>query len=59
MGLMSLFAKEMHTETTDEESVGEGEGGMNGDSRMETYTLPYVKQSAFDMNSRANWPMGH
>ena len=43
MGLMSLFAKEMHTETTDEESVGQGEGRMNGDSRMETYTLPYVK----------------
>ena len=23
---------------------GEGEGGMDGESSMETYTLPYVKQ---------------
>ena len=23
--------------------TGEGEGGMNGESSMETYTLPYVK----------------
>ena len=23
--------------------VGEGEGGKNGESSMETYTLPYVK----------------
>ena len=25
------------------DTVGEGEGGMNGESSMETYTLPYVK----------------
>ena len=25
-------------------SVEEGEGGMYGESKMETYTLPYVKQ---------------
>ena len=25
---------------------GEGEGGMDGESSMETYTLPYVKQTA-------------
>ena len=24
--------------------VEEGEGGMYGESKMETYTLPYVKQ---------------
>ena len=24
----------------------EGEGGMNGESSMEAYTLPYVKQIA-------------
>ena len=24
--------------------MGEGEGGMNGDSCMETHTLPYVKK---------------
>ena len=28
------------------DTVGEGEGGMNGESNMETYTLPYVKQMA-------------
>ena len=28
------------------DTVGEGEGGMNGESNMETYTLPYVKQIA-------------
>ena len=27
-------------------TVGEGESGMNGESSMETYTLPYVKQIA-------------
>ena len=26
--------------------MGEGESGMNGESSMETYTLPYVKQIA-------------
>ena len=26
------------------DTVGEGEGGMNEESSMETYTLPYVKQ---------------
>ena len=25
---------------------GEGEGGMNGESSIETYALPYVKQTA-------------
>ena len=25
---------------------GEGEGGTNGESRLETYLLPYVKQIA-------------
>ena len=28
------------------DTVGEGEGGMNGESNMETYTLPYVKLTA-------------
>ena len=28
------------------DTVGEGEAGMNGESCMETYTLPYVKQIA-------------
>ena len=26
--------------------IEEGEGGTNGESNMETYTLPYVKQTA-------------
>ena len=26
--------------------TGAGEGGMNGESSMKTYTLPYVKQIA-------------
>ena len=26
--------------------VGEGEGGTNGESNIETYILPYVKQVA-------------
>ena len=28
------------------DTVGGGESGMNSDSSMETYTLPYVKQIA-------------
>ena len=28
------------------DTVGEGEGGMNGERSLETYTLPYVKQTA-------------
>ena len=28
------------------DTVGEGEGGMGGESSSETYTLPFVKQRA-------------
>ena len=28
------------------DTVGRGEGGVNGESRMETYTPPYVRQRA-------------
>ena len=28
------------------DTVGEGEGGMNGESSVETHTLPYVKQDS-------------
>ena len=36
---------EMQTQRTDfwTQKVGEGEGGINGESSMETYKLPYVK----------------
>ena len=38
-------AMEMQTQRTDLWTQGgEGEGGINGESSMETYTLPYVKQ---------------
>ena len=29
------------------DTVGEGEGGMNGESSVETFTLSYVKQISF------------
>ena len=44
---MSLFSgqqwKYRHREQTGGHREGEREGGENGDSSMETYTLPYVK----------------
>ena len=30
-------------ENTLVDTAGEGEGGMNGESNIETYALPYVK----------------
>ena len=29
------------------DTAGEGEGGMNGESSLETFTLSYVKQISF------------
>jgi len=52
MILMNLFTgqqwRRRHREQTYGHRLGcwrwgEGEGGMNGESSMETYTLPYVK----------------
>ena len=47
MVLMNVFAERQWKCRKGEQSyghgVGEGEGGTNGDSSMETYTLPYVK----------------
>ena len=48
--LMNLFAGQLwrykHTEQTSGPGGwgGEEKSGMNGESSMETYTLPYVKQ---------------
>ena len=39
-------AIEMQTHRTDLWTQCGGEGGMNGESSMEIYTLPYVKQIA-------------
>ena len=39
--------------------VGEAEGGMNGESSMEIYILPYVKQAgigdSFYDSGSSNW----
>ena len=47
MVLMNLFAGDGNGDTDIEnelgDTVGEGEVGTNGESSMETYTLPYVK----------------
>ena len=40
---ISRAAITMQTHRTDLWTQYGGEGGMNGDSSMETYTLPYVK----------------
>ena len=46
---MNLFAgqqwRRRHREQT-VDTAGEGEGGTNGETSMETYTLPYVKYIA-------------
>ena len=49
---------EMQTQRTDLWTQGgEREGGMNGESTMETYTLPYVKQPVSGANDswNSNW----
>ena len=47
MVLMNLFAGSNGDADTEnrlvDTGVGEGEGEMNGESSMETYTLPYGK----------------
>ena len=46
---MSLFAGndgDIDVENRLVDTVGEGKGGMNWDSSVETYTLPYVKWKA-------------
>ena len=48
MVLMNLFAGQQWRHRHREQTwtggrVEEGEGGMYGESKMETYTLPYVK----------------
>jgi len=52
-------AIEMQTHRTDLWTQCGGEGGMNGESSMEIYTLPYVKQIAsgnllYDLRN-SNW----
>ena len=41
------------------DTAGEGEGGMNGESSMEIYILPYVKQAgigdSFYDSGSSNW----
>ena len=47
-------------DTDIENTVGEGEGGMNWESSTETYTLPYVKQIAsgkLQYNTGALWQL--
>ena len=48
MVLMNLYAgqqwRRRHREQTFKHRVRERERGTNGESSMETYTLPYVKQ---------------
>ena len=49
MALTNLLATAMHTQTQRTDlwtQGGEGEGEMYGESNMEIYTLPYVKQIA-------------
>ena len=51
MVLMNLFAGQQWRHRHREQTYGpdkgeEGEGEMNGESSMEAYTLPYVKQIA-------------
>ena len=50
MVLINLFAGSNGDADTEnrlvDTGVGEGEDEMNGESSMETYTLPYVKQIA-------------
>ena len=52
MVLMNVFSGQQwrcrHREQENRlvDTVGEGESGMNSDSIMETYTLPYVKSVA-------------
>ena len=47
MILLNLFTgqqwRHRHREQACGHTSGEGEGGMNGKSSMETYVLPYVK----------------
>ena len=47
MVLMKLFAGQQWRHRQREQTYGhsgEGEGGVNGESSKETYTLPYVKE---------------
>ena len=49
MVLMNLFAEQQWRCRHREQTCGhkrEGDGGTNGECRMETYTLPHVKQIA-------------
>ena len=53
MVLMNLFAIQQqrctHREQTcGREEQGEGEGGTNGESSMETYTITYITASQWD-----------
>ena len=45
-----MYLQGMHREADIEnrlvDTVGEGEGGMGGESSSETYALPFVKQRA-------------
>ena len=47
---MNLFLgqqwRRRHRKQTNSHSKGMGKVGMNGESSMETHTLPYVKQTA-------------
>ena len=45
MVLMSRRDTDVENRLAD--TVGEGEGGMNGESSVETFTLSYVKQISF------------
>ena len=66
MVLMNLFAGQQwgrrHREQAyGQDKGGEGEGEMNGESSMEAYTLPYVKQIAngnllYD-SGNSNWAL--
>ena len=43
MVLMNLFARKKWKHRHRQQTCDTGEGGVNGKSRMETYTLPCVK----------------
>ena len=51
MALMNVFGGQQWRQRHKDQTYGhgqgeEGEGGKNGESSMEAYTLPYVKQIA-------------
>jgi len=45
--MVLMSSRDTDVENRLADTVGEGEGGMNGENSMETFTLSYVKQISF------------